>query len=122
MGGGMQPSFDDKNLRGFVLAKIRQAGAGVGFALGSAALADRAMQLFNRDISTREIRQAVHDLRAEGQPICSSGAGFFWPCCLQDVMQTVELEFRSVARSELLTARLLRDSGRRLFGGQWRLL
>jgi hypothetical protein len=118
----MQPPLDTKNLQGFILAVVRQRGAGAGVAIGSAALADKATSLFNKEIRTREVRQAVHDLRAEGQPICSSGAGFFWPASLQDVFQTVDVEFRSLARSELLTARLLRDAGRRLFGGQWRLL
>lgn len=122
MSSSMQPSLDNKNLQGFILSIIRQRGAGAGLAIGSAALADRAMSLFNREISTREVRQAVHNLRAEGQPICSSGAGFFWPASLQDVMRCVDLEFRSLARNELLTARRLRDAGRRLFGGQWRLL
>jgi hypothetical protein len=117
----MQPP-SDKNLQEFTLSIIRQRPAGIDNAIGSLGLADRAMRLFNKKISTREVRAAVHNLRAEGLPICSSGAGFFWPARYEEVLQTVERSFRVLARSELKTSRLLRDSGRRLFGHQERLL
>lgn len=111
-----------ETLESFCLSVLRSRGAGVGFAIGSRALAGQAEAFFNREILEREIRQSIHNLRVAGEPICSSTSGFFWPSCLEDVLTTVEQQFRCIARTELVIARRLRESGRRLFGKQLKLL
>ncbi|MGD0535904.1 MAG: hypothetical protein ABR999_10790 [Methanoregula sp.] len=106
------------SLPSFVLSLLRQRGAGEDSALGAATLAGKATIFFGEPISGRMIRAVVRDLRRTGQPICSNNFGFFWPSNLHDVLATAELQFRGPARDELLTARQLRDAGRRLFGRQ----
>jgi len=105
----------------YVLALLRER-VGVDQAISAADLAAKATAYYGDAIGEREVRQIVHDLRLEGQPICSSGDGFFWPASLQDVLDTAEREFRSHARSMLMVARRLRQAGNRLFGGQGKLL
>jgi hypothetical protein len=108
-------------LNGYVLATLKEH-TGSGQAISAADIAGRASAFFGEPIDGRMVRQAVHDLRMAGQPVCSGPAGFFWPIALQDVLGTADLEFRSEARSMLLTARRLRQAGRVLFGGQGKLL
>jgi len=109
------------DLSGYVLALIKEH-VGTEQATPAEALAAKATAFYNVSISGREIRQVIHDLRMAGQPVCSGPAGFFWPIALQDVLGTADLEFRSEARSMLLTARRLRQAGHVLFDGQLRLI
>jgi hypothetical protein len=109
------------DLNGWVLA-VLQGRVGVINAISAADLASKASAFYNVEITGREIRQVVHDLRISGQPICSGSNGFYWPDSLQDVLRTADLEFRSEAKSLLQTARKIREAGRRLFGGQNRLI
>jgi hypothetical protein len=109
------------NLSGYVLSLIQEH---IGFlnAIPAETLAVKASAFYNVSISGREIRQVVHNLRQAENPICSGAAGFYWPVALQDIFICTDYEFRSQARSMLLTARKLRQAGNRLFGGQGRLI
>ena len=109
------------DLSGYILALLQER-VGSDQAIPAETLAAKATDFYNVSVTGREIRQAVHDLRMAGQPICSGSGGFFWPVCLQDVLATADHEFRGEARSMLKTARLLRQSGRALFGGQMGLM
>jgi hypothetical protein len=91
-------------------------------AIAAADLAERVTTFLGEPVSEREIRQAIHDLRHVEKPVCSGATGFFWPACLQDVLACVDLQFRGEARSMLKTARIMRQAGNRLFGGQGRLI
>lgn len=106
------------DLSGYVLALI-QEHVGSGNAIPAEALAAKATAFYNVSTSGREIRQVIHDLRQAEKPICSGADGFYWPACLQDVHTCVDLEFRG---SMLRTARVMRQAGNRLFGGQGRLI
>jgi hypothetical protein len=106
---------------GYVLALVKEH-TGSDQAIAAADLAGKASMFFGEPIDGRMVRQAIHDLRMAGQPICSSKDGFFWPAALDDVLSTADHEFRSEARSMLLTARKLREAGRVFFGGQGRLI
>lgn len=109
------------DVNGYVLALLRDH-VGAEQAISAEGLAGKVSAFFGNSIKGREVRQIIHDLRHAAEPICSGVEGFYWPAGLQDVLSTAELEFRSEARSMLLTARKLREAGRAHFGGQTRLL
>src|SRR5271157_314380 len=102
--------MSDQGLQGYILNVIRSRGRGVNTAIGADSLASKASTYFGRPIHSREVRQTIHDLRMLDLPICSGAQGFFWPDCLQDVLETANSEFRGEARSMLLTARKLREA------------
>ena len=103
----------------YILAVLRDR-VGSANAITAAELAAKVSAFEGRKVDGREIRDTIHNLRTS-QAICSGPAGFFWPASSQDVFQTADVEFRSEARSMLLTARKLREAGRRMFGNQGRL-
>jgi hypothetical protein len=109
------------DLDGYVLALLRKR-IGTERAISVDRLAADASIFYGNTLNEREVRQIVHDLRFSGEPICSGPSGFYWPDTLQDVLVCADHEFRSAARSMLLTARKLRQAGKALFGGQGRLL
>jgi hypothetical protein len=106
---------------GYLLTLLREH-IGSTEAIGAMDLALKVSAYSGETVDSRQVRQAVHDLRISGQPVCSGAGGFFWPASLQDVLVCADTEFRSEARSMLLVARKLRQAGRVLFGGQARLL
>jgi hypothetical protein len=105
----------------YVLAVLRDRVGAVN-AITAADLAAKASAFEVRKIDGREIRDIIHGLRLAGHCICSSSVGFYWPSCLQDVLGCVNLEFRSEAKVMLRVSRIMRESGRRMFGGQASLL
>jgi hypothetical protein len=109
------------DLNGYILALLREH-TGSNEAISAADLAGKASAFLGDGVDGREVRKAIHDLRMAGNPVCSGPVGFYWPTALQDVLSTADHEFRSEARSILLTSRKLREAGRCLFGGQSRLL
>jgi len=106
------------NLEGFILAAIREH-TGQQNAITAADLAAKASTFEERPVDGREVRLVVHSLRLLSQPLCSGPAGFFWPASLSDVLNCANFEFRSEARSMLQVARIMRRSGKALFGGQF---
>jgi hypothetical protein len=121
-GRGIKPAASEQSLEEWLLAVIQARGEGAAFAVSAASLAGKASCFFNRPIPEAQIRQAVQNLRWANQPVCSGQFGYFWPSGLRDILETVEQVFRNPARSELRTARAMRESGRRLFGRQLPLL
>jgi hypothetical protein len=108
------------NLDGYILALL-QEHSGADHTIPAEVLASKASTFFDAKITGRDVRQVIHNLRQAGNPICRGQQGFYWPAELENVFACANYEFRSEARSMLLTARKLRNAGRALFGGQHRL-
>ena len=70
----------------------------------------------------RQYRLAVGELRNEGELICTDSAGGPWYAESIDDAFTTVLELEGRAKDLFDTARKLKESALRLFGGQGRLL
>lgn len=69
----------------------------------------------------RKVRDATHELRRDGVPICSkAGRGVYYPEDLEEVLETAE-DLERVARDLHYTAKQIRENGRRKFGSQQKL-
>ncbi len=107
----------DSELKNFVLIFVEKR-PGQYSAISAPALAGEASNFFHRKIPANEIRQAVHDLRMAGNPICSISSGYFWPQTIGDVNSTIFIKFLAPAKSELLLASRMKEGARRYFGDQ----
>jgi len=69
----------------------------------------------------RKIRNTIRELRREGALICSTGGtkgGYWIPETLPEVLLFIATEFVARAMDMLVTAKRMRDSAIRKFGGQ----
>lgn len=71
-----------------------------------------------RDLTQRQLRWTIRDLRRDGFPICfRGGVGYFFPDSLEDVHKC-KAEFDSKATDMLETGRAMLAGAEKLFGKQ----
>lgn len=103
-----------------IVAKLKTR-VGIKQALPGAQFTDYLNCNGFQEITHRELRNLIRDLRREGVPVCSaSGRGYYWPSCIEDVISSRQL-LDDMANDLHYTGKQMYDGAVRLFGQQQRL-
>jgi hypothetical protein len=91
---------------------------GVAYAMSAADLIQQLQWRGFPSIRMAQMRAEIHDMRKAGILIASGQSGYYIPQALAEVLAFVDEVYRQPSRDQLHTARILREQGRRAFGGQ----
>lgn len=87
-------------------------------AIGRGAMVE-TLKAHGFDVSERQARQAIHDMRREGHLICSApgeNGGYFMAESRRDVDEFIDREIHPKAMDLLETEKSIRESAKRKFG------